>query len=374
MYITSLSADGFRNLHGVELVPDAHCNIITGDNAQGKTNLLDAIWLMTGCRNFHGAKERHYLGFDADVFHCRMQFFDGRREQKISYSMERSQRRKRQITINGVNTEKTGGLFEVFQCVAFSPSDTELVNGMPERRRSFTDLCACQLHPAMMQAVNRANTLLLQRNAGIQNALRGKMRRQDVMLWDEQLAKTGALISCMRAQYIRSIAPLCRELYSVMTGGTEQLSIRYKSAVYGAEELPDQPTPTLVQQYADVLAEHLEEDMRLGYTAKGIQRDDILMLIDDNPVQVFGSQGQRKSTAIVLKLAQAHLCAQKTNSSPVVLLDDVMGELDERRQRLIYDMVSEMQVFITLCHASAFKPAHGGKVFRMQSGVLVENS
>lgn len=373
MYITSFSADGFRNLHGVRFEPDAHCNIITGDNAQGKTNLLDAIWLMTGCKNFHGAKERHYMGFDAEFFQCDLRFHDGRREQRIAYSMERGQQKKKNITINGVNTAKTGGLFEAFHCVAFSPSDTELVNGAPDKRRSFIDLCACQLHHGSMQHVRQAALLLAQRNASLQNAARGRIRRQDVTIWDAQLAQCGAWISCMRANYIRSMSPLCRELYSVMTGGSETLEVSYRSAVYGAEELPEKPTADLVSAYQNFLAAHLEEDLRMGYTTRGMQRDDILLTIDGNPVQIFGSQGQRKSTAIVLKLAQAHLYNQKNGRSPVVLLDDVMGELDERRQRLIYDMVSEMQVFITICHPSSLKLEQTGKIFHMQAGILTEN-
>lgn len=374
MYITSFYADGFRNLHQVQMQPDQHFNLIIGDNAQGKTNLLDAIWLMTGCRNFHGAKERHYLGFDASFFQCDMRFSDDRREQRITYSLERGQQKKRKITINGVDSQKTGGLFEAFHCVAFSPSDVEIVGGGPDKRRSFMDLCACQLHPASMQYVSRASLLLAQRNAGIQNAVKHRIRRNDVTLWDEQLAQVGAYISCMRSAYIRSMAPLCRKLYSVMTGGSETLDITYRSAVYGSEELPERPTPELVEQYREKLASHLDEDLRLGYTSRGIQRDDLSLSIDGNAVQVFGSQGQRKSSALVLKLAQAHLYNEKNGRSPVVLLDDVMGELDERRQRLIYDMVAQMQVFITLCHPSSLRLEQTGKVFRMENGCLTEVS
>ncbi len=370
MYITSFSADGFRNLSGVRMEPDSRFNVIIGDNAQGKTNLLDAIWLMTGCRNFHGAKERHYLGFHADFFQCDMRFHDGRREQRITYSMQRGQQKNRKITINGVDTAKTGGLFETFHCVAFSPSDVELVNGAPEKRRSFMDLCACQLHPRSMEYVSRAALLLAQRNAGIQQAVKGRIRRQDVTMWDPQLGRTGAWISCMRAAYIRSIAPICSRLYSVMTGGSEELTVRYRSAVYGSQDLPERPTEALIQQYEETLRENLEEDLRLGYTQKGMQRDDMLLEIGGYPVQLFGSQGQRKSTALVLKLAQAYLYNEKLQRSPVVLLDDVMGELDERRQRLIYDMVADMQVFITLCHPSSLRLDKKGSLWNMEHGIL----
>lgn len=375
MYITSFSADGFRNLRGVRLEPDPRFNVIIGDNAQGKTNLLDAIWLMTGCRSFHGVKERHYLGFDAPFFQCDMHFHDGRREQRMTYSLERGAQKKRKITINGVDTAKTGGLFEAFHCVAFSPTDVEIVNGAPEKRRSFMDLCACQLHPRSMEYVSRASLLLAQRNAAIQNALKGRIRRQDVTMFDAQLARAGAWISCMRAAYIRSIAPLCRELYSVMTGGGEELNVAYRSALYGECALPERPTPELVTKYEETLSENLSEDLRLGYTQKGIQRDDMLLDIGGYAVSQFGSQGQRKSTALVLKLAQAHLYNDKMQRSPVVLLDDVMGELDERRQRLIYDMVADMQVFITLCHPSSLRVEQKGSVFSMKQGELskVEN-
>ncbi len=374
MYITQFSADGFRNLKAVQFAPGPRLNMIIGDNAQGKTNLLDAIWLMTGCRNFHGAKERHYLGFDAEFFQCGMHFHDGRREQRITYSMQRSAAKKRMITINGVDTAKTGGLFETFHCVAFSPSDVDLVNGAPEKRRSFMDLCACQLQPGRMDLVSRASLLLAQRNACIQNVNRGKLRGQDVLLWDAQLARIGAKISCMRAAYIRMIAPICRDLYATMTGGNETLQLHYKSAVYGLQTLPDQPDDALVALYEERLREGLTEDLRVGYTQKGMQRDDLLLEIDGHPVQLFGSQGQRKSTALVLRLAQAHLYNQQQKRSPVVLLDDVMGELDERRQRLIYEMVKEMQVFMTLCHPSALQLETEKKVFRMQQGCLTEEN
>ena len=160
--------------------------------------------------------------------------------------------------------------------------------------------------------------------------------------------------------------------YGILTGGSEQLDVSYRSAVYGDMELPEKPTPDLIALYQERLSAHVEEDLRLGYTTRGIQRDDLLLSIDGNPVQTFGSQGQRKSTAIVLKLAQAYLYNEKMQRSPVVLLDDVMGELDERRQRLIYEMVEEMQVFITLCNPSSLCLKQKGKTFRMQAGILTE--
>lgn len=372
MHIIQFSADGFRNLKQVQFQPDKKLNLIIGDNAQGKTNLLDAIWMMTGCRNFHGIKERHYLGFDADFFRCEMTFSDDVRNQQILCTLERNQPGKKKILINGVENQKTSSLFETFHCIAFSPSDMELITGTPDKRRSFMDLCACQLHSGSVRHVSRASLLLAQRNASIQKALKRKISRKDVLLWDEPLAQEGAYITLMRSEYVKNLAPLCEALYASITGGQETLHISYRNSLKPSESLLDPSIDVLAQEYQKMLSEHLEEDFRLGYTQKGIQRDDLLFTINGKSVQQFGSQGQKKTTALVLKLAQAHLYNQKLHRSPVVLLDDVMGELDERRQNFIYHTVSEMQVFITLCHPSAFRLGQDAKCFRMHNGILTQ--
>lgn len=393
MYITEFSADGFRNLRQIAFAPDPKLNLITGNNAQGKTNLLDALWLMTGCRSFHGIQERHYLGFSADYFQCCMKFRDSRREQEIRYSVERKQQKNRTISVNGVPGRRPADLFETFQCVAFSPADLSLIDGTPEKRRSFVDLGACQLHPDRMRHVNMAAHLLSQRNAGIQQAIRKKIQKQDILLWDEQLAKVSIFLTKMRWDYIRNLSPVCRRLYSLITGGREELKLSYRSAVFPEleksgdswnfgnsenfhqdSELESKSNPDsddrFIQAYRDILRERLEEDFRLGYTLRGIHRDELQLTINGKPVHLFGSQGQKKTAALVLKLAQAHLYREKLGKSPVILLDDVMGELDGQRQKLIYDAVSDMQVFITLCHASSLKLTETGRIFRMEDGIL----
>lgn len=373
MHVTEFSAHGFRNLQHVLFYPDPKLNLITGNNAQGKTNLLDAIWLMTGCRSFHGIQERHYLGFSADYFQCCMKFHDDQRIQEIRYSVEKKQQKAKKISVNGVVSNKPANLFEIFQCVAFSPADLVLIDGSPEKRRSFMDLGACQLYPERMRYVNTAVHLLNQRNAGIQQAIKKKIRKQDILLWDAQLAQVSIFLTRMRADYIRNLSPLCEELYSLITGGREKLEVSYRSAIF--PDLPDFANlqeNSFIQAYQNTLSKRLEDDFRLGYTLRGIHRDELHLTINRKPVHLFGSQGQKKTVALVLKLAQAHLYRKKLQRSPVILLDDVMGELDEQRQRLIYNAVSDMQVFITLCHASSLKLTETGKIYRMQEGSLSE--
>ncbi len=370
MHIIGFSAEGFRNLKHVQFSPDEKLNLIIGDNAQGKTNLLDAIWLMTGCKNFHGVKERHYLGFDAEFFRCACSFSDGRRIQEILCTLQRGQQKKKLISINGVENQKANALFELFHCVAFSPADLNLITGTPDKRRAFMDLCACQLHSGAVQHVSRANVLLAQRNACLQKALQKRLSGREITLFDEALAKEAVYVMQLRSEYVKHLAPLCGRLYGIITGGKESLILSYRNNLNATMSLSDPSTAMFIQEYQKMLAEHLEEDCRVGYTQKGIQRDDLQLTINGKSVQQFGSQGQKKSVALVLRLAQAHLYHEKQKRSPVVLLDDVMGELDEKRQKLLYETISDMQVFITLCNASALKLDQKAKLFHMQDGVL----
>lgn len=378
MHILSITVRDFRNLLLVHLEPDPRLNVLLGDNAQGKTNFLDAVWFLCGCRNFHGLKEKQLVNFNAESLCVSVEFWDGRRRQTIEYAMTRQDTRRRRILINGNSESDTRKLFEAFQCVAFSPSDVEIITGSPEMRRTFMDLCSCQINTSGMDCVRRAGKSNMQRNAAIQELIRRKgpgcwqsLTREDrdaVNMWNTNLAVTTAYVSCMRYEYVQMLAPLCRELYSQLTGGAEKLDLVYKSSVFGFQELPRRPKQEQILACHAFLEDELAEDVRAGYTRKGIQRDDLLISIDGRPAGVYGSQGQKKSAALVLRLAQAHLYRRATKKTPVVLLDDVMGELDERRQAMVYSMVSDMQVFATLCQPSALLSRENPRVFHVADG------
>ena len=370
MYLTGLEAEHFRNLAHIRLEPDPRYNLIVGQNAQGKTNLLEAIWLLTGCRSFRGARERDLIGFDQEVMRMQAAFRDSRRDQQITYALQRSSREKK-ITLNGVPLRGGSRLFQQFQCVVFTPDDTMLIKGLPDRRRNFLDLCCAQIRPKNMEVLRRFDNLTVQRNLVLRSIAAGKGTPLDLAIWDAQLAMVGAQLSIVRHQYVQRLAPVCARLYGIITGGREQLSVEYQSGMYREYEMPDRVDEPMRDYYLRKLTMSSTDDIRVGYTTIGAGRDDLLFKINGKPVRDFGSQGQKKSTALVLKLAQAEIFRTSQGQSPVILLDDVMGELDKSRQQLVYSIVQDMQVFISTCNESAVLDSDRGMRITIENGKIV---
>ncbi len=370
MRVLSLQADGFRNLSQIEMQPHPERNLIFGNNAQGKTNLLEAIWLCTGCRSFRGAKEKDFIHLKSQAMHLKMRFENSRRVQEIQLHMARGDGKQKKILLNGVPLKGGSGLFAQFQCVVFSPDDRELIRSGPEKRRSFMDLCGSQLTPAMLGCLRRFDQLTAQRNAVLKQIQFGRAEKRDLADWDQQLAAHGSLLTCLRYAYIRKLAAVCDQLYGTMTDGAERLSVKYRSNLFRNSEIPEKPTPDMQKYYYEQLQKSAVDDIRLGFTAKGAGRDDFSCKIGGLSVREFGSQGQQKSTALVLKLAQAAVFYEQKDETPVILLDDVMGELDAQRQKLVYDIVGDMQIFLTTPQPEAVRQAEKGKIFYMENGML----
>lgn len=369
MRVLSLKAEGFRNLEQTALEPHTARNLIYGNNAQGKTNLLEAIWICTGCRSFRGAKERDFIRMNAPAMHLALRFEDSRRVQEIRMHMLREGKQKK-ILLNGVPLKGGSGLFSQFQCVVFSPDDRELIRSVPEKRRSFMDLCGSQLTPAMLGCLRRFEQLTMQRNAVLKQIQLGRAEKRDLLEWDQQLAAHGSLLTCLRFAYIKQLASVCERLYATVTDGKEKLSVKYRSNLFRNPEIPEKPTREMQQYYFEQLQRSAADDIRLGFTAKGAGRDDFSCKIGGLSVKEFGSQGQQKSTALVLKLAQAAVFYENKDETPVILLDDVMGELDATRQKLVYDIVGGMQIFLTTPTPESVGLSGEGSVFYMENGNL----
>ena len=378
MKLTALSVDGFKNLKGISLIPDPSYNLILGENAQGKTNLLEAIWTLTGCRSFRGTRERDYLPFSGGNLQVEAKFQDARREQSVRLCKVSCTVPEKKIWCNDV-PQKSSALFSVFHCVTFTPEDLSLVEGGPERRRTFLDLCSAQLHAPMLGLVRRYQLALQQRNAVLKQRLPEAQAAGLLEIWDRQLEQLGTEIAVQRGIYVRRLAEVCVPLYAQIARGRETVSLHYQSSVFGKDAqdtLPETRTPELVQQYGEKMRQSRSSDLLLGHTASGAHRDDLLLAIDGKPAKEFGSQGQKKSLALALKLAQAEIYSKRRKESPVVLLDDVMGELDEARQAVVSTIVQEMQVFVTTCHPESLLSPKNGKRFLLKDGMLtgdVEN-
>lgn len=369
MFVTELKADGYKNLNGVLIKPHPEYNLITGMNAQGKTNLIEAIWLMTGCRSFRGSRERDYIGLDRKLMEISLNFDDGRRNQNIDYRMSRESLKDRKISVNGVPVKGTGSLFDSFKCVVFTPDDTEIIKGSPEKRRTFTDLCVCQLHPGCLDPVRRYELILEHRNALLKSAAAGKASKDMIYVWDRQSAAIGTIVSQKRSAYVKMLGEVCARLYEKISGGSEKLEITYNSNIFG-NEIPE--GNDAVAAYYSKLSSSIDDDIRLGYTTCGAHRDDLSVRINGLNIRDFGSQGQKKTAALVMKLGQAEIYYRNRDEAPVILLDDVMGELDGERQKMVFDTVRDMQVFITACNENSVKGLSGGAVFRVEKGIVTE--
>lgn len=371
MLITYAEIDGFKNLSNISFAPDPKYNIIVGANAQGKTNLLEAMWILSGCKSFRGSKEKDYIALNGSKMKSGIKFRDSIREQKISIEMTRSANSGKIIELNGVKQKGTGSLFDVFKCIAFSPDDEDIVKGSPERRRNFIDMAASQLNPLFVAHINKSNAITNQRNA-LLKAIMLKEASSDILeAWDRQAAREGALISYMRADYIKKINEISSRLYSAITGGNETMELDYRSNVYRPDDFELPCDEAAVNKYYMRLRELADYDIRTGVTHCGVNRDDVFIRINGVSAKEFGSQGQKKSAALVMKLAQAEIYKKRSKESPVVFLDDVMGELDESRQRFIFDIIKDMQVFVTTPNESSLLPEMKGKLLRMSKGMIV---
>ena len=373
MIITYAEIDGFRNLKGISFQPDTKYNIIVGANAQGKTNLLEAMWILSGCRSFRGSKEKDYIALGGDRMSSRIKLRDSVREQKIEYTMFRSANTPKQILLNGVSHKGTRALFDVFKCIAFIPDDVDIIKGAPEKRRSFIDMAASQLNPAFVVHISKSNTIMNHRNALLKSISQGGPGSEVLEIWDRQAAHEGAVISYMRHDYVSKINEICRELYQTISGGSEVLELEYRSNVYRKEDFEKPCGEDAFEKYYRRLRENCEYDIRTGITHAGVNRDEIDIKINGVSAKEYGSQGQIKSAALVMKLAQAEIYMKRSKDAPVVFLDDVMGELDENRQRFVFDIIKDMQVFLTTPNEGAILPGISGKVIRINGG-SIENA
>lgn len=373
MIINSIYADGYKNLDCVDIRLDDKMNIFCGSNAQGKTNLIEALWLCTGCRSFRQARDRSFVGFDKEKASVRVGFSDSVRSQEISFEIKKNRVREKLVTLNGVKLPLMSRLFGALKCVVFTPDDLMLLKGAPDNRRSFMDMSASQLKLSFVSALNKYNGLLSQRNAVIKNINLGISTAEDLDIWDKQISQTGAYISVIRNTYCRNLGEYAGRLYSDITNGKEKLEIYYMSTVYGDMKDSIDYDSELSELYYQKLKRSENDDIRVGYTLTGVHRDDITVKINGLEAREFGSQGQQRSAAVAMKLAQSCIIGRETGETPVILLDDVLSELDDARKTFILKSIGDVQVFITCCDEEFISDKMScGKIFHVEGGKVNE--
>lgn len=370
MRITKLCVNGFKNLKNIDISPHSSLNVFCGDNAQGKTNLVEAVWLCSGVKSFRGTKDRGMIDIDGDIMNIELHFKDKSREQIIKYNMAKPYVKEKSCFLNGVKLKAPSKLFGNLECVIFTPEDLELSKGSPEKRRQFMDLSVSQIKTSYNSVVSKYEQLVEQRNMLLKNISYGKSNAEELEVWDIQLAQMGAYISLLRYNYTKKLNIFTSRLYDEISGGKEKLDLKYSSTVFEKLEGRTDYKTDLAVEYLKCLEKNRSEDIRAGFTLKGVHRDDLTAFINDLNARDFASQGQHRSLALILKLAQAYILTEETDDAPVILLDDVLSELDPSRQEFVISRIDKMQVFITCCDENI--PLNkSGKIYRICGGEIV---
>ena len=358
MNLCSFQAQGFRNLQPLSFEPGGHLTVVCGRNGQGKTNLLEAIWLLTGAKSFRGAKDAELIGRGQPFAVLQGQARSAGRENVICLTVGAagSQRPGRAAKLTGVDVGRASGLAGEFTAVVFEPGHLGLVKGSPAQRRRFLDAALCQLYPGYLAALRRYLRLVAQKNALLKNWNRTPGAGDMLEVYNAQLAQAGEEVGGRRAGYMQKLAAFAVANYEDISRGSERLQLEYKPS-YGDAGL------------LAALNSLRSAELRAGCCLAGPHREDFEVLLGGQPARSFASQGQQRSAVLSLKLAEAAQAQAVTGEHPVMLLDDVLSELDAGRQQYLLTRMEGKQTFVTACETAAFLKTDG-VLYQMDAGVL----
>lgn len=357
MILQKLWAEGFRNLTQQEMLFAPGVNLIYGNNAQGKTNLLEALWLFTGQKSFRQAKDREMVSFDQRGYKLSLSFFAKERDQTAGLVYLG----KKETRLNGVKMGSAGELAGEITGVVFAPIHLGLVREGPELRRSFLDSAVFQLNPSYATIVREYDHILFQRNRLLKDLAQSVAGWEGTIdSYDTRLAELGRKIAGARQKYAGLLAVSAGEIYKGISSG-ERLDIAYRLSI-------DAEIGDYKAALKQALKKNLLDDIRNGFTSVGPHREDMELQINGRSARLYASQGQTKSAALCMKLAEGRILEAHTGEPPFFLLDDVMSELDPSRQDYILNNLGKHQLFITCCDPDHFKGLAAGRIFHMEDG------
>lgn len=368
MIIRNLHADNYRNIGRLSLEFSGTFNFITGMNAQGKTNLLEAIHLFSLGRSFRTRRADELVKFGEEYFFLRL---GGRSDNGVDFTLEYGHERGGSVR-SSINGKKLRGLSEmigVIPSVIFTPEDVEITSGPPSGRRLFLDYTAAQVSPPLLADLKEYRRVLRHRNSLLRSAAYGGGNAGGIESWTDMLVEKGCAIVRGRKEVLAGLSQTASEIYSEIRPGGESLGLSYDCSFCSGDE-------DLRESFLESLDRSREAERKRGYTAAGPHFDDITVFLDDLQVRKYGSQGRKRLVAIVLKLAQAETIMSRRGERPVVLLDDIFSELDletaEKVRRLLSD---RYQSFITSPRRGVFPEGAGeSRVFFVADGrFAVEN-
>lgn len=362
MKLTTLSLYDFRNYRSLQLSLVPGVNLIVGDNAQGKTNLLEAISYLSSGRSFRTARPQDLIRFGADFADVSCSLFSQGREQSIRAVLF-SGRRPRQLYVGGVKQKSAAALSGVLTSVLFCPEDLMILKGSAAPRRKLIDTALCQLRPVYAQALAEYNKLYESKSRILKDCRDCPSMLEPLPEFNTRLAQVGAVLIWHRARYLRALSEAAGMYHYEFSGGRERLSLVYHTVSTIRDAFAEKAV--LFQQILDHQQSHYRAELDSGQCLTGPHKDDFDALLGEVPVRGFGSQGQTRTAAISLKLAERELLRRDAGEEPVLLLDDVLSELDAQRQDFVLNQIHTGQVFITCCEP--------GRVSSLGQSIVIEN-
>lgn len=361
MIIKSIELKNFRNYEDLNISFDEGTTILYGDNAQGKTNILEAAYMSGTTKSHKGSKDKEMIRFGEDESHIRTVVIRGEREYQIDMHLKKN--RSKGIAINKMPIKKASELFGILNIVFFSPEDLNIIKNGPSERRRFLDSELCQLDKIYLSDLTNYNKILVQRNKLLKDMVYRPDLKDTLPIWDMQLVETGKKIIRRRKQFVEELNEIVHDIHYRISGEKEELFLRYEPNIDDIF-------------FEDELNRAKIKDMKLCQTSVGPHRDDLLFSIGDVDIRKYGSQGQQRTSALSLKLSEIELVKKSIQDTPVLLLDDVLSELDSNRQNYLLNNICDTQTIITCTGLDEFvrNRFQINRVFEVIRGQVFEKS
>ncbi|MBQ9612680.1 MAG: DNA replication/repair protein RecF [Lachnospiraceae bacterium] len=357
MYIRELQLRDFRSYENLAMEFSEGTNILYGDNAQGKTNILEALYMVATTKSHRGVKDRDLIRFGNEEGHIRAVIIKNGIDYQVDMHLRSS--KTKGIAINGQRIKRASQLIGLLHIVFFSPEDLTIVKNGPANRRRFIDMELCQLDESYLYNLNHYNKIVEQRNKLLHDIYYTPALESTLEIWDDQLADYGEKIILRRQSFIEDLNKVIGDIHLHLSGGKEHLSILYE---------PD----TAAQDFRCRIRASHERDKYLKSTSVGPHKDDFSFISNDIDLRKFGSQGQQRTCALSLKLAEIRLVKDLIGDSPVLMLDDVLSELDSNRQNYLLDHLGNIQTMITCTGLDEFVNNRFSidKLYRVENGTV----
>lgn len=357
MILKSLELANFRNYEELNIIFDKGTNILYGDNAQGKTNILEAIYLSATTKSHKGSKDKEIINFDKEEAHIRTYLEKENVETRVDMHLRKN--KSKGIAIDGQKIKKAADLMGLLNVVFFSPEDLSIIKDGPAERRRFADMELCQLDSFYLYNLNHYNKIIGQRNKLLKDMYFQPELKETLNIWDSQLVSFGSKIIERREQFVKQLGDIIFDIHKKLSGGKEELVIAYE---------PD----VSIEDFEKQMKYNQDKDIRLKQTTTGPHRDDFSFIVNGVDIRKYGSQGQQRTAALSLKLSEIELVKKISKDTPVLLLDDVLSELDSNRQNYLLNSIGNIQTIISCTGLDEFinNRFEINKIFKVTNGTV----